>query len=179
MNDPALFFELVPGVGIEPTDSCFKGRQHYQQRRPRNVYSHQRVPCGSRTHLASLEGWNLCRSAKGTYSGRRGSRTLKAHRSTVFETAAIAHWLALPQSCGGRNRTCVSTINSRLPVPAQDPPHQLVRTAGFEPAISCSRGTRNAKLSHVLKKCAQPESNRHTLHGKQEGCHYIMGANYC
>jgi hypothetical protein len=28
--------------------------------------------------------------------GRRGSRTLKAHRSTVFETAAIAHWLALP-----------------------------------------------------------------------------------
>ena len=28
--------------------------------------------------------------------GRRGSRTLKAHRSAVFETAAIAHWLALP-----------------------------------------------------------------------------------
>jgi hypothetical protein len=26
----------------------------------------------------------------------------------------------------------------------------LVRTAGFEPAISCSRGTRNARLSHVL-----------------------------
>ena len=25
-------------------------------------------------------------------------------------------------------------------------------------------------------QCAQPESNRHTLHGKQEGCHYIMGA---
>ena len=29
-------------------------------------------------------------------SGRRGSRTLKAYRSTVFETAAIASWLALP-----------------------------------------------------------------------------------
>ncbi len=25
-----------------------------------------RVPCGSRTRLASLEGWHLCRSAKGT-----------------------------------------------------------------------------------------------------------------
>ena len=25
-----------------------------------------RVTCGSRTHLASLEGWNLCRSVKGT-----------------------------------------------------------------------------------------------------------------
>ena len=31
-------------------------------------------------------------------SGRRGSRTLKAHRSTVFETVAIANWLALPYS---------------------------------------------------------------------------------
>lgn len=79
--------------------------------------------------------------------------------------AAIAHWLALPrsnkhESCGGRNRTCDATINSRLPVPAQDPPQLfsyrlrhcflaiarpsqlLARTAGFTPAISCSRGTR-------------------------------------
>jgi hypothetical protein len=28
--------------------------------------------------------------------GRRGSRTLKAHRSSVFETVAITRWLALP-----------------------------------------------------------------------------------
>ncbi len=27
------------------------------------------------------------------------------------------------RSCGGRNRTCVTAVNSRLPVPAQDPPH--------------------------------------------------------
>ena len=54
------------------------------------------------------------------------------------------------QSCGGRNRTCVGVINSHLPVPARDPP-QLVRMAGFEPAISCARGTRNPRLSHVLK----------------------------
>jgi hypothetical protein len=44
-------------------------------------------------------------------------------------------------SCGGRNRTCVGVINSHLPVPARVPP-QSVRTAGFEPAISCARGTR-------------------------------------
>ena len=32
-----------------------------------------------------------------THLGGRGeSRTHKAHRSTVFETVAIAHWLALP-----------------------------------------------------------------------------------
>ena len=30
--------------------------------------------------------------------GRRGSRTLKAHRSSVFETVAITHWLALPEA---------------------------------------------------------------------------------
>ncbi len=64
-------------------------------------------------------------------------------------------------SCGGRNRTHVTTVQSRLPVPARDPPHHLVRTAGFEPAISCARSTRNARLSHVLKsQSAQRESNR-------------------
>ena len=31
-----------------------------------------------------------------TQGGRRGSRTLKAHRSTALEAGAIAHWLALP-----------------------------------------------------------------------------------
>ena len=58
------------------------------------------------------------------------------------------------QSCGGRNRTCVGVINppmADLPVPARDPPQKSVRTAGFEPAISCARGTRNPRLSHVLK----------------------------
>ena len=59
--------------------------------------------------------------------------------STVFETAAIAYWLALPQSCGGRNRTCVATINSRLPVPTQDPPQYYLATA-FDPVSSLSLG---------------------------------------
>ena len=92
------------------------------------------MPCGSRTRLARLEAWHLCRSAKGTLlsGGRRGSRTLKAHRSTAFEAAAIAYWLALPYQ---------------------------VRTAGFEPAISCARGARNTKLSHVLNLKA-PSGNR-------------------
>ena len=84
---------------------------------------YSRVPCGSRTRLASLVGWNLCRSAKDTSAeGVRVELTRRARRSTAFEAAAIARWLALPFSCGGRNRTCVTTINSRLPVPAQDPP---------------------------------------------------------
>jgi hypothetical protein len=80
------------------------------------------------------------------------------------------------QSCGGRNRTCVGAVNSRLPVPTRDPPHQEVRTAGFEPAISCARGTRNPRLSHVLKMSAQRELNPLFRPGKAAGCRYIMGA---
>ena len=43
--------------------------------------------------------------------------------------------------------------------------------------ISCSRSTRNTRLSHVLKsQSAQRESNPHIRHGKAVGCRYIMGA---
>ncbi len=52
-----------------------------------------------------------------------------------------------------------------------------VRTAGFEPALSCSRSTRNTRLSYVLSiKSAQRELNPRFLHGKQVGFRYIMGA---
>ena len=62
--------------------------------------------------------------------------------------------------------------------------------AGFEPAISCSRSTRNFRLSYILNqnnvqssqthsetpKSVQRESNPRFLHGKQVGYRYIMGA---
>ena len=35
---------------------------------------------------------------------------------------ALDSGLSTRRSCGGRNRTCVGAINSRLPVPARDPP---------------------------------------------------------
>lgn len=54
-----------------------------------------------------------------------------------------------------------------------------VRTAGFEPAISCARGTRNTKLSHILiLQSAQRELNSRLLHGKQTGFHYTMDAEW-
>ena len=54
-------------------------------------------------------------------------------------------------SCGDRNRTCVRAVNSRLPVPARTPPQFIsVSVAGFEPTISCARGTRISRLSHTL-----------------------------
>ena len=55
-----------------------------------------------------------------------------------------------------------------------------VRTAGFEPALSCSRSTRNTRLSYVLlTESAQRELNPHFRHGKAAGCRYIMGAFRC
>ena len=56
-----------------------------------------RVPGGSRTRLSGLEDRRLGRSATGTsFSGRRGSRTLKARRSSGFGPGAVASRLALP-----------------------------------------------------------------------------------
>jgi hypothetical protein len=85
LDDPAIVSVPVPGVGIEPTDSCDQRCASVPESGitinsddPGIVFCISRVPCESWTRLASLEGWHLGRSVKGTHSGRRGSRTLKA-----------------------------------------------------------------------------------------------------
>ena len=85
-------------------------------------------------------------------------------------------------SSGGRNRTCVPPVNSRVLVPARTPPEskaQTVGMAGFEPAISCSRSRRiDQAFPHPgssKKASAQRESNPHIRHGKAVGYRYIMG----
>ena len=86
-------------------------------------------------------------------------------------------------SSGGRNRTCVLPVNSRVLVPARAPPESKVQTvgmAGFEPAISCSQGRRIGQAflhpeSSRLPTSAQRESNPHVRHGKAVGYRYIMG----
>ncbi len=110
------------------------------------------------------------------FSGRRGSRTLKARRSTVFETVAVACRLALPASCGGRNRTCNRLLN-REPPYHFGPHRNKVRTVGFEPTLSGSRNRRIPRLSYVLKQSTQRESNPHVLPGQQAGCRYLTGAS--
>ena len=59
-----------------------------------------RVPCGSRTRLARLEAWSLCRSAKDTSYFQRKVRqsnpSRRSSRSTAFEAAAVTSRLALP-----------------------------------------------------------------------------------
>ena len=67
-------------------------------------------------------------------SGRRGSRTLKAHRSSGFGPDAIAHWLALPMQSGRldlnqRSRASEARDHSRLVhVPKKDSPQRTRRT---------------------------------------------------
>ena len=86
-------------------------------------------------------------------------------------------------SSGGRNRTCVPPVNSRVLVPARTPPEssrQTVGMAGFEPAISCSQGRRISQTflhpeSPRSPTSAQRESNPHVRHGKAVGYRYIMG----
>ncbi len=51
-----------------------------------------RVPCGSRTHLARLEAWSLCRSAKGTLQyqssgGRNRTSNLRLNRPPPYRLA--------------------------------------------------------------------------------------------
>ena len=78
-------------------------------RRPASV---GRVPGGSRTRLSGLEDRRLGRSATGTsFSGRRGSRTLKARRSSGFRPGAVASRLALPLQSGWLD------LNQRGPAP--------------------------------------------------------------
>jgi hypothetical protein len=88
-------------------------------------------------------------------------------------------------SSGGRNRTRVLPVNSRALVPARTPPesqslHQTVGTAGFEPALSCSRSRRISQTflhpeSTRSPTSAQRESNPHVRHGEAVGYRYIMG----
>ena len=62
---PAVFRE--GRVGLEPTRWCLTGTRSAAE-----LPTQFKVHCGNRTRLSSLEGWHLCRSAKGT-CGRRGS----------------------------------------------------------------------------------------------------------
>jgi hypothetical protein len=127
---------------------------------------------------ASLEGWHLCRSVKGTRSGRSESRTHKAHRSAVFETAAIAHWLALPlRAAVAGIEPAGYAFNRRAHTTSSSPTAIEVGAVGFEPTISCFRSRRNCQaFPYADCKSAQRESNPHIRHGKAVGCRYIMGA---
>jgi hypothetical protein len=112
-----------------------------------------RVPGGNRTRLASLEGWYLCQSATGTCR-RKGRESNPQGREAHQASNGVPSPLGLPfrkAAAAG-----IEPASARLTAahPYQHGNHRIdpVRTAGFEPAISCARSTRNARLSHVLNR---------------------------
>ena len=50
--------------------------------------------------------------------------TSEMYSPPVFKTGSSSSRMT-SRNCGGRNRTHVATVQSRLPVPAQAPPHQV------------------------------------------------------
>ena len=123
-------FRKVPGVGIEPTPSWFRARRHYQQQLPRNrsAQATQVARRGSRL----VRGAGLEPASPGSKPGSlplADPRVKKATECPAGIEPALPAWKAgtsaarpRAQSCGGRNRTCVGAVNSRLPVPARVPP---------------------------------------------------------
>lgn len=123
-----------------------------------------------------------CISCPSLSSGRRGSRTLKAHRSPDFESGAVALRLALPssiESTGGWNRTSGLLINSEAHEPAHATPVRVVqsgwpdlnrRSPGPEPG-----GFPGFPAPRSFQRSAQRESNPHIRHGEAVSCRYIMG----
>ena len=70
-------------------------------------------------------------------------------------------------NCGGRNRTHVATVQSRLPVPAQAPPHQVpvyIAGAGIEPADPSFKATDfyQQKLPRIAKRDGRDSNPRNS-----------------
>ena len=118
-----------------------------------------------------------------------------------LEPLPLGQGHVLHQSCGGRNRTCVRAVNSRLPVPTRVPPHHVsqddwIRTsdlvlpkhaeyqAFLRPEFNKAESGKpkaDVLLGFPLSpfrfwKSAQRELNPHFRHGRAVGCRYIMGA---
>ena len=170
-------------VVAPPTASWFRARRHYQQQRPRSVRQTLTAAADHGSRVAALRPG----TAPGLQASKAHAATTRRRECSAGVEPASPGWkpgtfAARPGaprcfSCGGRNRTCVRTVNSRLPVPARTPPHRSVRMVGLEPTLSCSRRTRDPQLPHILiLQSAQRESNPHVRHGKATGCRYIMGA---
>ena len=129
-------------------------------------------------------GQESCRWTNPAEGGRRGSRTLKAHRSPGFEPGAVAH-SACPSDRQAPGAG-IEPASSRLTA-GRTYQHELHRNRRVS-----SRGGRIRTGALLLPKqadcqafphpessrsptSAQRESNPHFRHGKAVGYRYIMG----
>ncbi len=152
-------------MGFEPTISCVTGRRALRCSTRTNVYEYPEQESNLQTlgsepsRSASWRSGALFPSEvfpdgiEPTASWLRARRRCRwttglgisvdhlIHATTAEPSRVI--WFpdrrrarGSPKSCGGRNRTCAVTVNSRPPVPARAPPHQVsqdgwIRTSGL------------------------------------------------
>ncbi len=122
---PARHTSLAASSGRRDRTSVswFKARKPTTSRSP--IIIVRECPVGVEPTSPDWKPGTFAARPRAQQGGRRGSRTLKAHRSTAFAHGChrqLACPSVLSKGCGGRNRTCVGAVNSRLPVPAQVPP---------------------------------------------------------
>ena len=115
-------------------------------------------PAGIEPALSSLEGWYLCQSATGTCR-RKGRESNPQGREAHPASNGVPSPLGLPfrkAAAAG-----IEPASARLTAahPYQHGNHRItsVRTAGFEPAVSCAQSRRIARLSYVLKRTRSRE----------------------
>ena len=123
-----------------------------------------KVPCGNRTRLSSLEGWHLCRSAKGTCD-RIEAEAVGLEPTTVFTAPVFktgpSSGRVTSNGCGGRIRTCGLVVQSNGFLPAETTPHREEGRAGLEPAQWCLTGTCSAaelptRINSALRESSPP-----------------------
>ena len=86
-------------------------------------------------------------------------------------------YFQLASSCGGRNRTCVAAINSRLPVPAQDQPHHISQRGRIRTDVLVRpRHADCQPFPHAEVKSAQSDLNRPNCPGRAARYRYVIGA---
>ena len=160
------------------------------------------MPCGNRTRLSSLEGWHLCRSAKGTCILRQAEAvglepTTDILPAPAFElfpaTAARASFLPRRSAVGPCFQSDdfhfyqaavagIEPASRRLTVafPYQHRTHRNRRMKAEERGMNSNRGQPLESTFTLppssFQKSAQSDLNRPNCPGRAARYRYIMGA---
>lgn len=162
-------------VGLEPTRWCLTDTGSAAE-----LPTQLRVPCGSalRESNPPVQGGGLVPLPIGQghvlllKAEAVGLEPTTGHRpAPAFEAgSSSSRMTSIGLGCGGRSRTCIRLGNSEPPYRWATPQCAAVSVVGFEPTLSCARGTRIPRLSHTLK-FAQRGSTflaNHTIHANEK-----------
>jgi len=142
----------VAGAGIEPAASRFRAGRHYQQQLSRSVFSGMTRSLSRRFGKFRGAGVEPALAASKAAGLPLADPRVCVMRSVLRESnppgrvggpAPVPLGQGHVASCGGRNRTCDQTVNSRPPVPAQAPPQFRGQRSEFRSQRSEFRSQRS------------------------------------